>query len=94
MLGIGCGGRYIRVKGSDALHSSSSFASIKTTTRLTDIYRRLTIILDRPESIREEDIDAPLPESTQELDLPQSADNIANLQASIGLTRIFNNVVR
>ncbi|KAL2864337.1 transcription factor domain-containing protein [Aspergillus lucknowensis] len=56
--------------------------------------RRLTILLDRPESIREDDIDAPLPQFNEDLDLPHSEDNIINLQASIALTRIFNNVVR
>ncbi|KAJ6439262.1 Required for meiotic nuclear division protein 1 [Purpureocillium lavendulum] len=56
--------------------------------------RRLTIFLDRPQSIHEEDIDTPLPEFSQELDLPQSENNVANLQASISLTRIFNQVVR
>lgn len=57
-------------------------------------YRRLTIILDRPESIREEDIDTPLPEPDLALDQAQSEDNLANLQASISLTRLFNEVVQ
>ncbi|KAH8899932.1 hypothetical protein GQ53DRAFT_204272 [Thozetella sp. PMI_491] len=56
--------------------------------------RRLTIILDRPESIREEDIDAPFPEFSPDLDPPHAGDNIYNLQASIQLTRIYNRAVR
>ncbi|KAH8655840.1 fungal-specific transcription factor domain-containing protein [Xylariales sp. PMI_506] len=56
--------------------------------------RRLAIVLDHPESIREEDIDAPLPESHPQLDvLPIGDNNLANLQADIALTKIFNNVV-
>ena len=61
---------------------------------LTGTNRRLTIILDRPESIRESDIDASLPEASQILDLPGIEDNTSNLQASIALTRIFNDAIQ
>lgn len=56
--------------------------------------RRLTIILDRPESIREGDIDAPMPQQISALDHAPQEDNLGNLIASIELTRIFNSVVQ
>ena len=54
----------------------------------------MTIILDRPESFRIEESDTPLPQYSEALDLPETDDNAAHLRANIGLTQIFNPVVR
>lgn len=62
--------------------------------RLIQKSRRLTIILDRPESIRESDIDAPMPQKIIALDHATQEDSLANLIASIELTKIFNSAVQ
>ena len=57
-------------------------------------FRRLSIFLDRPETIREEDIDTPFPMMCESLDFLGSDNNLGNLQASIRLMSIFNRAVK
>lgn len=52
------------------------------------IRRRLSIMLDRPEAINEDDIDTPMPSFCQELD----ATSIHNQLALIYLTRLWSRV--
>ncbi|KAJ5612215.1 hypothetical protein N7510_005409 [Penicillium lagena] len=56
--------------------------------------RRLSIILDRPETIKEEDIDTPFPDICEALDLLGGNNNLGNLQASIRLMSLFNRAVK
>ncbi|KZF20282.1 hypothetical protein L228DRAFT_285007 [Xylona heveae TC161] len=56
--------------------------------------RVLSIKMGRPESIREEDIDVPLPAPCSELDFPEAQSNIFHQMANVSLTRILNRIVR
>lgn len=56
--------------------------------------RRLTIILDRPMSISEDDIDTPFPEYCAELDHPVEEENLQNLQENVKIIKLLSRAAR
>lgn len=56
--------------------------------------RRLTILLDRPMSISEDDIDTPFPEYCAELDHPVEEGNLQNLQENVKVIKLLSRTAR
>lgn len=80
-----------------SLYVSERWVTICSPVRIANSFflpRRLSIILDRPETVKEDDIDTPFPEMCEALDQPEAHNNLGNLQASIKLMVIFNRIVR